>query len=104
MASANTGSGVAQHSRPLFGKINSTSTPSAVWSASRSSTVRPVAFRNTSSGSIFEPQWRFSPFAFATDSSDGRTSIGRLPSVTDQRDPSGLTSRRGMRSRYSGSM
>jgi hypothetical protein len=66
--------------------------------------VRPVEFRSTSSGSIFEPQWRFSPFALAIDSSDGRIIIGRLPSVIVHCEPSGRASMCGMRSRNSGSM
>ena len=111
IASANTGSGVAQHSRPLFGKISSTSTPSAAWSARRCSIVRPLVLRRTSSGSMRLRMCRSCSgrsndcWAWTVGVAAPRlTSCGRLPSVIIHSEPSSWRSRRGMRSRYSGSM
>ena len=111
MASANTGSGVAQHSRPLFGKISSMSMPSRAWSARRSSIVSPLLLRRSSSGSMRLWMWRLCS-GFSNDCcsctvavfAPRLTSCGRLPSVIIHSEPSSRRSMRGMRSRNCGSM
>ena len=109
MASANTGSGVAQHSRPLFGKISSTSMPSARLVGEALLDRQPALVAQDVLGLharldvavVLGLLERLLGLHRRPSAAPRLTSCGRLPSVIIHSEPSSRRSMRGMRSRNS---